>query len=146
VKKFVFSLEKVLNLKQQVLDVHVNEMMQLQDARKRIVEEIEQLNKNFEKYNRELNEQMEIGIEPQKVMFYKMYFHSITQKINVCMIRKEEVERKISIKKEEIIKLKIDISGLDKLKEKQKEEYDKHLQKQQELEVEEYINQTCTAS
>jgi hypothetical protein len=62
------------------------------------------------------------------------------------MIRKEEVERKISIKKEEIIKLKIDISGLDKLKEKQKEEYDKHLQKQQELEVEEYINQTCTAS
>lgn len=145
-KKFVFSLEKVLNLKQQVLDVHFNEMMQLQERHKLIVDEIEQLNESFHKYNRELNELMQTGIEPQKVMFYKMYFHSITQKINVCIKRKEEVERKIFIKKEEIITLKVDISGLDKLKEKQKEEYNKCLQKQQELEVEEYIKQTSTAS
>lgn len=145
-KKFVFSLEKVLNLKQQLLDVQVNEMMQLQERHKLIVTEIEQLNETFHKYNRELNEQMKTGIEPQKVMVYKMYFHDIMRKTNACMRRKEEVERRISLKKEEILKLKIDISGLEKLKEKQKVEYNELFQKQQELEVEEYVNRTYAVS
>lgn len=145
-KKFVFSLEKVLNLKQQLLEVQVNEMMQLQDRLKQIVTEIQQLNEMFYKYNNELNEQMSIGMGPQEVMVYKMYFHDITQKTNVCLRRKEEVERKIFFKKEEMIALKTDISGLEKLQDKQREEYNALLHKQQELEVEEYVNRTCTAS
>lgn len=145
-KKFVFSLEKILNLKQQLLDVQVNELMQLQERHRLVVIEIEQLNETFHKYNRELNEQMKTGIDPQKVMIYKMYFNDITQKTNLCTRRKEDVEQKISLKKEEMIKLKIDISGLEKLKEKQEVEYNALLRKQQELEVEEYVNQTCTAS
>lgn len=144
--KFVFSLEKVLNLKQQLLDVQVNEMMQLQDRLKLIVAEIEQLNERFQKYNRELNEQLKTGIEPQKVMAYKMYFHDINQKTNACNQRKEEVEAQITRKKEEMIALKTDISGLEKLKEKQREEYNFSLQKQQELEVEEFVNRTSAAS
>jgi flagellar export protein FliJ len=145
-KKFVFSLEKVLNLKQQLLDVQVNEMMLLQERLKQIVTEIQQLNETFHKYNNELNEQMRTGIGPHEVMVYKMYFHDITQKTNGCLRRKEEVERKIFLKKEEMIALKTDISGLERLEEKQREEYNALLHKQQELEVEEYVNRTCPAS
>ncbi|HMM07216.1 MAG TPA: flagellar export protein FliJ [Clostridiales bacterium] len=145
-KKFVFSLEKVLSLKQQLLDVQVNEMMRLQERLKQIVTEIQQLNETFHKYNKELNKQMSIGITPQEVMVYKMYFHDITQKINVCTRRKQEVEKQIALKKEEMIALKTDISGLEKLQEKQRQEYNALLHKQQELEVEEYVNRTCTAS
>ncbi len=145
-KKFVFSLEKVLNLKQQLLEVQVNEMMRLQERLKQIDMEIQQLNEMFHKYNKELNEQMSIGIGPQEVMVYKMYFHDITQKTNACTRRKEEVEGQIALKKDEMIALKTDISGLEKLQEKQREEYNALLHKQQELEVEEYVNRTCTAS
>lgn len=145
-KKFVFSLEKVLNLKQQLLDVEINEMALLQEKLEQILGEIRQLNAAFQKYNKELNEEMSIGIGPREVMVYKMYFHEITQKTNGCAKRKKGVEEEIALKKEELIALKTDISGLEKLREKQRAEYEALLHKQQELEVEEYVNRNCSAS
>lgn len=145
-KKFVFSLEKVLKLKQQLLDVKINEMTVLQLALKKIDDEIEQLNLEFGNHNRELNSSMKNGISPKKAMIYKMYFNNITEQINICNIRKYEVIKQIQLKQNELVSLKSEISGYEKLKEKQREEYDKILQKQFELEIEEFINKKCIAS
>ena len=144
-KKFVFSLTKVLRFKEQNLDVLKNEMLQLQSRLLVIEEKIRQLNRELVTRSEQLQEESRTGISAQKLMSCQYYLHSLIQKISEATADRIACEKQIEQKKEELVQLKGEISGLERLEEKQRDDYRKAEAKAQELSVEEFVRQTCVA-
>jgi len=144
-KKFVFSLEKVLNVKQQMLEVKKNEILQLQMKIQEVEKEEENIKLEFHEYDKQMKSELERGTSPQNVMTYKVYFNSLIRREKELAKEKEFYKELVRQQQEELVKLKSEISGLEKLKEKQRAEYDKSLRKAQERDIEEYINQISAA-
>ncbi len=145
-KKFVFSLEKVLGFKQQTLDVKKNELSMFQMKLKELEKEIEDLNEKFSSTNRKMVEEMQKGITASDISIYKMYFDSLNQKIQKLIEDKRQLMDVISEKKAGIVQINSEISGLEKLKDKQLEMYLKDRQKTEELAIEEFISQGRSAA
>lgn len=145
-KKFLFSLEKVLDFKQQTLDVKKNELAALQAQLREVENEIESLNQAFAASNQKMVEEMKTGLSALEIGNYKFYFDAINIRIKKCLDHKYRLEESIAEKKVGILEINSEISGLEKLKEKQLREYLKALQKHEELAIEEFVSQSRSAN
>jgi flagellar FliJ protein len=145
-KKFSFSLEKVLDFKQQTLDVKKNELSMLQMKLSELEKEIEDLNEKFSSSNRSMLDEMQNGITANDIAIYKMYLQSLNQKIEILTAERRKRMDVISQKKTDIVQINSEISGLEKLKEKQLDSYRKDRQKSEELAIEEFIGQGRSAA
>ncbi len=145
-KKFTFSLEKVLDFKQQTLDVKKNELSMLQMRMREIEKEIEDLNEKFTASNRKMVEEMQRGLSASDISIYKMYFDTLNQKIRKLVEDKRQLAEVITEKKAGIIQMNSEISGLEKLKDKQLGEYLKDRQKIEEQAIEEFVSQARSAA
>jgi flagellar export protein FliJ len=140
-KKFVFSLEKVLNFKQQMLDVKKNELANLQMQLHEIEQKIEDLNHQFAANNQKMILEMQEGLTPKDIEIYKVYFNSVNQNIKKLTTQKLQILNLIEQKKQEIVEMNSEISGLEKLKEKQLNLYFNAVRKAEELAIEEFVSQ-----
>lgn len=140
-KKFIFSLEKVLNVKQQMLEVKKGEIAQVNTKIKEIENEEERVKLEFHDYDTKMRLELERGTSPQNVMTYKVYFNSLIKKEKELAKEKEVQKEILKQKREELILLNSEILGIEKLEEKQRAEYEKDARKTQERDIEEYINQ-----
>jgi flagellar FliJ protein len=140
-KKFVFSLEKVLNFKQQTLNIKLNEMALFQQKLKEVEQEIDRLNNEFSGINQKMVEELQTGLNLNDLLVYKTYFQTLDQKIQKYMEDKRQLLEVIAQKKADIVVVNSEISGLEKLRDKQLGEYMKNKQKMDELEMDEYVNQ-----
>lgn len=140
-KKFVFSLEKVLDFKKQMLDVKKNELATMMMQLHEIEQKIEELNHDFAVSNQKMIFEMQQGLTPKDIEIYKVYFNSVNQNIKKLTLQKMQQLNLIELKKQEIVELNSDISGLEKLKDKQLQLYFKAAQKAEELAIEEFVSQ-----
>lgn len=140
-KKFVFSLEKVLSFKQQTLNIQLNELTLLQMKLKELEKEIDDLNLVFAQTNQKMVEELKTGLPSNDYLIYKMYFNTLNQKIQKRIDDKNQLLEVIAQKKEDIVVVNSEISGFEKLRDKQLEEYLKKRQKSEELAMDEYVNQ-----
>lgn len=144
-KKFVFSLQKVLSVKEQLLEVKKNEMLTIENKIKDLENQEIRVRQEFKEYNEKLNSELQTGTTPDKVMTYKIYAKSLIYKENQLVEQKKYHLRLKAQKQEELIDVKAEISGLEKLEEKQINEYNTSLRKEQERNIEEYVNQKSAA-
>jgi flagellar export protein FliJ len=145
-KKFIFSLEKVLDFKQQTLDIKKNEIAVFQMKLHEMEKEIEGLNEKFTSSNRKMVEEMKLGISQNDISIYKMYFSTLNQKIQKLIEDKRQLLEIITQKKNEMVQINSEISGLEKLREKQLAEYLKNKQKSDELEIDEFVSQARSSA
>lgn len=139
-KKFVFTLEKVLNFKNQTLEVLKNELSALQRELEKLIQKINELEDVFTSTNQTLVHQMQNGVGSSEVTVYKVYLSDINAHIKQKLEEKHQLELKIAKKQTEVIGMNIEIASLDKLKEKQYEDYCKAEQNAAEIELNEFIN------
>lgn len=140
-KKFVFTLEKVLNVKEQLHEVKRNELMQLQIRLNEILEALEENRRQFDKYNTDMNVIIQSGTTSNNIESYKRYFVVLNNEEKRLQNEQIKSEKAIYDKQQEILEIKTEISGLEKLREKQLADYNKALQKEQEREIEEFLNE-----
>lgn len=145
-KKFTFTLEKVLSVKNQLHEVKRNELMQLQLQLNSILDAIDDNQREFDKYNLDVNQIMQGGTNSSSIESYKNYFNFLNNREKQLKLEQQHTEHMIEDKQQEIIEIKTEISGLEKLKEKQLAEYNKALQKQQELEIEEFLSEKISGT
>jgi flagellar export protein FliJ len=145
-KKFVFSLEKVLDFKQQTLDVMKNELSILQIKLKELEKEIAELNEKFAATNRKMVDEMQTGLSAGDIAVYKLYFDTLNQKIRRLLGDRQKLSDVIADKKAGIVQINSEISGLEKLKDKQLDEYLKTVRKHEELAIEEFVSQSRSAA
>ena len=139
-KKFVFTLENVLRFKTESLDMLKNEMVQIQMQIRKLEGEIARLRREFSDLNLKLAVQMRAGLETRDVAVYKGYFAELDRCERKLEARRAAAQRAAAAKQEEIVRMKSDISGLEKLREGQLKEYEAQDRKEQEQMVEEFVS------
>lgn len=138
-KKFIFSLEKVLNFKEQSIDALKNQLAILQSEHHLIEQEIAKLNLIFIKKNVLLREKMQEGITSGEISTFKIYLNDINLSIRRKQFELKLKKDEIFAKQQEIIAANIEIASLEKLKDTQLIDYRKSFAKAQEIELNEFI-------
>lgn len=140
-KKFKFSLQKVYEYKQQVLDVLKAEYVNLNDEINKVAASISELEEEYKSTNSEFKEKMACGgMRPNDISVFKTYLAKLNAQIIQLCIRKRFLEGKLEQKRNEIISVNKEIMTLESLKSKQLEAYKKAELKKHEILIEEFVN------
>lgn len=139
-KKFFFSLDTVLSYKERVLDGLKAEHMKVLVQMRKCEEEIDGLERVYEESAKEFDEKKQQRIGVHDMYVYDNFLRSIWRRI----VKKQEelIELKMEEEKKraKVVEAKKESSSLDKLKEKQFEEYNKQVQKENEQMIEEFVS------
>jgi flagellar FliJ protein len=139
VKKFVFSLARLKKYREQVLETEKNTLSILRRQLSALQERLENLLLLIESKNDELRNLYLQGTTPHNIAVIKRY-------IAVCQQDAEELRGLIAAKDTEVqrqlgvvIAATQEVSTLEKLEERQLEEYRKAAQHEDELFIEEFV-------
>lgn len=144
-KKFSFSLENVLRYKNQLLDGLKAERAALMMRVNRQEAKIENMKQQYRETNARYCEKKEQGFTTREAYEYDAYFRSMERTIHheeelLVVYRKEE-----EAKRDEMIKARQESMSIEKLREKERENYDKMVQKHEEQFIEEFVSNSRAA-
>ena len=138
-KKFRFSLETVLDYKQQVLDALQKEhgiiMAQVKDQE----DYLEGLEMDYRDMDAEFCQRKLEGIAILDAMRYEQYLRAMERQIQQAVLRLEELRRQEEAKRLEVVAAKQDTSSIEKLKDKKLDSYNKAVQKSEEAIIDEFV-------
>ncbi len=139
-KKFEFSLQKLLDFRQQELDRQKNALAMLQADLKRIEEARELLIKKVAEQSEQLERIFTLGATANDIAMRKRYIVTLQQEIHVKeqleIQKKQEIEKQLGV----VVEATKDVRTLEKLEEKQLDEYKAASQKENEQFIEEFVS------
>lgn len=139
-KKFNFSLQRVLEIKEQLLKNLKNELKDIMNQMYQVEAEIFSLKEKYSCVNKEFVLKTSVSLAVGEVVYYKTYMESVLKKIEICEEDKKILNKKIEAKQQEIINMNIETSSLEKLKEKEMMIYNKEVAKSEEIFIEEFVS------
>ncbi len=139
-KKFEFSLQKLLDFRQQELDRQKNALAMLQADLKRIEEARELLIEKVAEQSEQLERIFTLGASANDIAVRKRYIVTLQQEIHIKeqleIQKKQEIERQLGV----VVEATKDVRTLEKLEEKQLDEYKAASQKENEQFIEEFVS------
>lgn len=144
-KKFYFSLQKVLEIKEQMLENLKIELSSLNNDLRNIDSAIKNLRTQFSEINNECVEKSAISISVGEMTYYKLLMNSILKQVENKEEEKHIVSKKIENKRQEIVNMNMEISSLEKLKENELEKYNKAFMRSEEIFIEEFVSNKSMA-
>ena len=141
-KKFRFSLETVLDYKQQVLDALQAEhgaILARVQAQEQVLEDLEQQHRDLDA---EFTQRKLEGISILDAMHYEQYLRAAEREIEKAAQLLEQLRQEEERKRAQVVAAKQDTSSLEKLKEKKLELYNKAVQKSEEAMIDEFVSTT----
>ena len=140
-KKFRFSLETVLDYKQEVLSALQTEhaaILARVHAQEDLLEELENY---YSELDAEFTERKLEGITILDAMQYEQYLRATERQIEEA-VEILELRAEAEAKRLEVVEAKKDTSSIEKLREKKLDSYNKAVQKSEELIIEEFVTTT----
>lgn len=138
-KRFEFSLNKLMGYKKQVLDREKNNLAHLRMQQQQMQEEKDQLEAKLKHSADEYRELSGKGITVMQITMFKSYHQSLRMQIKELENSIEEMEKKVQKQLGVVIDATKEVSSLEKLEEKQLEEYKFKVQKAEEQFISEYV-------
>lgn len=138
-KRFEFSLNKLMGYKKQVLDREKNSLAHLRMQQQQMQDEKEQLEAKLKKSADEFRELSSKGISVMQITMFKGYHQSLRMQIADLRLAIEEMEKKVQKQLGVVIDATKEVSSLEKLEEKQLEEYKAKVAKAEEQFISEYV-------
>lgn len=138
-KKFRFSLETVLDYKQQVLDSLQAEHGAILARVKRQEELIERMEADYRALAGEFNQRKAEGISILDAMKYEQYLRSSERELEEAYSHLAKLQKQEEEKRSEVVDAKKETSSIEKLKEKKLEIYNKAVQKSEENMIDEFV-------
>ena len=138
-KKFRFSLETVLDYKQQVLDSLQAEHGAILAQVKRQEELIERLEADYRALSGEFNQRKLEGLNVLDAMKYEQYLRSSERQLEEAHRHLAELRRQEEAKRSEVVDAKKETSSIEKLREKKLDIYNKAVQKSEENLIDEFV-------
>ena len=138
-KKFRFSLETVLDYKQEVLSALQTEhaaILARVHAQEDLLEELENY---YRELDVEFTERKLEGITILDAMQYEQYLRATERQIEEAVEILERLRAEAEAKRLEVVEAKKDTSSIEKLREKKLDSYNKAVQKSEELIIEEFV-------
>ena len=138
-KKFRFSLETVLDYKQEVLSALQTEhatVLARVHAQEELLEELENY---YRELDAEFTERKLEGITILDAMQYEQYLRATERQIEEAVEILERLRAEAEAKRLEVVEAKKETSSIEKLREKKLDSYNKAVQKSEELIIEEFV-------
>ncbi len=139
-KKFRFSLETVLDYKQQALDAlraeHGAILAQVR-AREAVVAGLED---QYSQLDQEFTQRKLEGLTVLEAMQYEQYLRAMEQKIRTENHKLELLRRQEEEKRSKVVEARQETASIEKLKEKKLDSYRKAAQKDEELMIDEFVS------
>lgn len=141
-KKFRFSLETVLDYKQQALDAIRAEHGAIL-ARVRAQEQvIEDLEAEYRQADGDFTRRKLEGINIVDAMSYEAYLRSLERKLREEYYKLEKLRRMEEQKRTQVVEARKETATIEKLREHKLEDYRKAEQKDEEQRIEEFVSTT----
>ena len=139
-KKFEFSLGKVLELKNQLLDKEKHTLGALRQERHRLARLRDEWNQQFQVLNQKMDAAAREGTTIQELRSIRFQMDSLELEIQILDTQVATQDEKIASQLMVVLGITQEVSGLDKLKGYQKEEYDKDVARAEETEIAEFVS------
>ena len=138
-KKFSFSLETVLDYKNQALDAlrieHGAIMAQVR-AQEKVIEDLEE---EYRQSDADFTWRKMEGINILDAMSYEAYLRSLERKLQEEYRKLERLRRREEEKRTQVVEARTETATIEKLKEHKLEDYRKAEQKDEEKRIEEFV-------
>ncbi len=138
-KRFEFSLNKLMGYKKQVLDREKNDLAHLRRQQQQMLDEKSELEARLTSSNNEFCQKSGVGMTVLQITMFKSYHQSLSQQIKELEASIEKMEEKVQKQLGVVIEATKEVSSLEKLEEKQLEEYNFTVAKQEEQFISEYV-------
>ncbi len=126
--------------KDSVLEREKGTLLRLRKERDRIQMKIEDLNNDFRNVNAELKAHTLRGISVVEMRSYRFQIENIHQQIKDLEVQLERMEERVELQLRIVVNASQEVAGLDKLKEKQLEEYNRLTAKEESETIEEFVS------
>ena len=138
-KRFQFSLDKLMGYKKQVLDREKNDLAHLRGQQQAMMDEKTQLEMALRRSNEEFCEKSSQGITVLQITVFKGYHKSLSSQIKDLEGSIEKMEIKVQKQLNVVVEATKEVSSIEKLEEKQLEEYNFKVLKEEEKFISEYV-------
>lgn len=138
-KKFRFSLETVLDYKQQVLSSLQTEHGAILAQIREQEELIEDLEAAYRHMDHEFGRMKLEGINILDAMKYEQYLRAMERQIKEAYEHLAELQKREEAKRNQVVEAKKETSSIEKLKEKKLDAYNKAAQKAEEAAIDEFV-------
>ena len=149
-KRFKFTLESVLTLRQKALEdarINLAKIVKIFNTQKEVLEGMEnELQRNIEESEKIINEIGENSLNIQMTLNYRTYCQKLSNDIQTQKLIIEQTEKQVQHQQEIAKEAYIKVKTLEKLKENQKEKYKKLLEQEEFKTIDDIVNSRRKAS
>lgn len=139
-KKFRFGLDSVLDYRRQVLDSCQGEYAQALDQVRQQETRKAEVEDRYRQLNQEFRDAAAAGITAADALAYEGGLRLLEMEINRESKLLEEYRRTAEEKRERMMQAHIDKAALERLREKKWQDYNKEVQKSDELFIDELVS------
>jgi flagellar FliJ protein len=145
-KRFSFSLQKLMNYKEQLLESERLVLTEMNAVLRRFREDLQRLFDEHAEKSRELNEKLVTGTTPYEIMAHKNYLSHLEELIRDKQRQISLQEQAVDRQMDKVKEAKQEISALEKLREKRYSEYSYKESKAEEQFIEEFVSNARATS
>ena len=128
-----------MDYKQQILDREKNDLAHLRKQQQQYMDEKQALEETLRRSNREFLERSAKGMTIMQVTTFKGYHSSLSAQIKELELSIAKMEERVQRQLNVVIEATKEVSSLEKLEDKQLEEYNFKVAKAEEQFIEEYV-------
>lgn len=139
-KKFAFSLQRLLDYTTQMLDIERATLADMNAVLRGFIEELEALRAEYAMRGREYAEKAAEGTTPLEMRMRRDYLTSLDDRIHSKQVQIEMQRKVVEKQTDKVRDTKMEISTMEKLRENKLDEYNALDQKEQELFIEEFVS------
>ncbi len=139
-KKFKFSLEMVLNYKQQVLEALQGEHAAALSRLREQEQLLERMWQEYREYNEEYCEKKAAGMTISEALSYQSGLRVLESQIQKETEQLERFRKDEERKRERVVEARKETASIEKLREKKLGAYQKAVAKSEELFIEEFVS------
>ena len=139
-KKFEFTLESLRKYNEQILDSEKNILGKLRAELGELQDELESTNARYDEAREKLAQLLMSGTDAMRLSVSKKYISSLQQDIYRIKAKIAAKNEEIKAQLDKVIEATKEVTKLEKLEEKQREEYKYAEQKESEQFIEEFVS------
>ena len=142
-KRFQFTLDKLYDYKDQVLSKEKNDLADLRSSRAAMLSEKEELEYRLRTSGEEFAQKAAVGMSIMEMTMFKDFHKSLEEMIREKEREISDMEGQIARQLNVVIEASKDVNSLERLRDKQLEEYNFRAAKAEEQFIEEFVTNSA---
>lgn len=143
-KKFEFTMRRILDLKNNILEAEKNRLAQLQEAQRKIEALILQLEESMQSISQEMLEAQTTGVTVAELIAYNARRANIRMQLEELAKRLADAKKSVDHQMQVVVEASREVSKFEKVEERQYEVYREGEKKAETARVEELVLNNVT--